>query len=167
MENRDFGHSDAVLIHVGTYDVRRSRNLEFIMGEVCDLVNQAKAKFSGYRLELSSVLRSKGVIWRLVRAANDILELVAGSLGATFVDPNSWIRDLDLSSDGLYLNRNGARKLGDLYPRVCGIDGGSRKVLNNWQNMVGSEFTGETSEGSRKKADRKHSTSGQDAVEAG
>jgi len=32
--------------------------------------------------------------------------------------------------------------------------------------MTGSEFTGETSEGSRKKADQKHSTLGLEAVEA-
>jgi len=32
--------------------------------------------------------------------------------------------------------------------------------------MAGSEFTGETSEGSRKKADQKHSTFGLEAVEA-
>jgi len=40
---------------------------------------------------------------------------VARSLGATFVDPNSWIRDLGLGGDGLHLNRNGVRELGDLY----------------------------------------------------
>jgi len=45
MENRDFGHSDAVVIHVGTNDIRRSRNLDYIMGEVYDLVNMAKTKF--------------------------------------------------------------------------------------------------------------------------
>jgi len=50
MENRDFGHSDAVVIHVGTNDVRRSRNLDNIMGEVYDLVNTAKAKFPSSRL---------------------------------------------------------------------------------------------------------------------
>jgi len=32
MENRDFGHSDAVVIHVGTNDVRMYRNLDYIMG---------------------------------------------------------------------------------------------------------------------------------------
>ena len=114
MENRDFGHSAAVVIHVGTNDVRISRNLDYVMGEVCDLVNTAKEKFSGSRLVFSGVLRSKGVIWRRVGAANDRLEWVPRSLGATFVDPNSWIRDLDFGRDGLHLNTNGARELGDL-----------------------------------------------------
>ena len=59
------------------------------------------------------------------------LEWVARNLGATFVDPNSWIRDGDSGMDGLHLNRNGARQLGDLYSRVCKIDGESRKGLNN------------------------------------
>jgi len=41
-ENRDSGHSDAVVIHVGTNDVRRSRNLDYIMGEVYDLVSTTR-----------------------------------------------------------------------------------------------------------------------------
>ena len=131
MENRDLGYSDIVLIHVGTNDFRRSRNLDYIIGEVYDLVITAKTKFPGSRLVLSGVLRSKGVKWRRVGAAIDRLELVTRNLGATFVDPNSWIRDEDFGRDGLHLNRNGARQLCDLYSRVCGIDGESQKVINN------------------------------------
>jgi len=71
MENRDFGHSDAVVIHVGTKYIRRSGNLDYILGEVYDLVNTAKTKFPGSRLVLSGVLRSKEVTWRRVGAAND------------------------------------------------------------------------------------------------
>jgi hypothetical protein len=115
---------------VGTNDDRRTRNLDYVMGEVYDLVNTAKAKFPGSRIVLSGVLRNKGVRWRRVGAANDRLEWVASNLGATFVDPNSWIRDGDFGRDGLHLNRNGARQLGVLYSRVCGIDGGSQ-VINN------------------------------------
>jgi hypothetical protein len=74
MENRDLGYSDPVVIHVGTNDVRRHRKLEYIMGEVYELVNMAKAKFPGSRLVLSGVLRSKGVKWRRVGAENDRLE---------------------------------------------------------------------------------------------
>ena len=32
MENRNLGYSDTVVIHVGTNDVRRSRNLDYVMG---------------------------------------------------------------------------------------------------------------------------------------
>jgi len=131
MENRDLGYSDAVVIHVVTNDVRRSRNLDYIMGEVYDLVNTAKAKFTRSILVLSGVLRSKGVKWRHVGAANDRLEWVARSLGATFVDPNSGIRDVDFGSDELCLNRNGARELSELYSKVCGTAGENRKVLNS------------------------------------
>jgi hypothetical protein len=55
MENRDLGCSDTVVIHVGTNEIRRHRNLDYIMGEVYDLVNTAKAKFPGSRLVLSGV----------------------------------------------------------------------------------------------------------------
>ena len=101
------------------------------MGEMYDLVNTAKAKFPDSRLVLSGVLRSKGLNWRRVGAANDRFGRVARNLGATIVDPNSWIRDRDFGRDGLHLNRNGARQLGDLYSRVCGTDGESQKVINN------------------------------------
>jgi len=131
MRNRDLAYSDTVLIHVGTKDIRRSRNFDYIMREVYDLVNMAKAKFPGSRLVLSGDLRSRGVKWRLVGMANDRLERVTKNLGATFVDPNSWIRDEYFGRDGLHLNRNGTIQLGELYSRVCEIDGGSQKVINN------------------------------------
>jgi hypothetical protein len=89
---------------------------------VHDLVSTAKAKFPGSRLVLSGVLRRKGVKWRRVGATNERLEWVAGALGVTFVDPNSWIRDEDFGRDGIHLNRHGARQLGGLYSRVCGLD---------------------------------------------
>jgi hypothetical protein len=78
----------AVVIHVGTNDVRRSRNLDYIMGEAYDLVNTVKAKFPGSRLVLSGVLRSKGVKWRRAGAANDRFDWVARNLEITFVDTN-------------------------------------------------------------------------------
>ena len=53
MENRGLGYSDAVVIHVGKNDVRRCRNLDYVMGEVYDLVNTAKAIFLGSRLVLN------------------------------------------------------------------------------------------------------------------
>jgi hypothetical protein len=59
MENKNLGYSDTVVIHVRTNDVRRSRNLDYVMGEVYDLVNTAKAKFPCSRLVLSGVLRNK------------------------------------------------------------------------------------------------------------
>jgi len=89
------------------------------MGEVYDLVNTAKTKFQGSRLIVSGVLRSRGVSQGHVGAANDRLEWVAGTLGATFVNPNSWIRDGDFGKDGLHLNRCGTRQLGELYSRDC------------------------------------------------
>jgi hypothetical protein len=119
IENRDLGCSDAVVIHVGTNNVRKYRNLDYVMGEVYDLVNTAKTKFPVSRLVLSGVLRSRGVSCRHVRAANNRLEWVAGTLGAMFVDPNSWIRDEDFGRDGLHLNRSGVSQLGELYSQVC------------------------------------------------
>jgi hypothetical protein len=71
------------------------------------------------------------VSWRRVGAANDRLEWVARILGATFVDPNSWIRDEDFGSDGLHLNRSGGSQLGDLYSRVCELGSECQRMINN------------------------------------
>ena len=126
----------------------------------------AKAKFPGSRVVLSGVLRNWGVNWRRVGAANDRLEWVARNLGATFVDPNSWIRDVDFGKDVLHLNKNGARQLGYVYSRVCGIDGKSQKLMSNWIHTAGSEFSEEISEGSREKTNQENSTLVLEAVEA-
>jgi hypothetical protein len=129
MENGDFGCSDSVVIHVGTNDVRRSRNLNNALGEVYDLMTTVKAKFPDSKLVLSGVLRSKGMSWRQIGAIHDRLEWVAGNLEATFVDPDSWIGNGDFSRDGLHLNRDEAKQLGDLYCRVCGTGGEGQRVL--------------------------------------
>jgi hypothetical protein len=42
MGNRDLGSPDAVVIHVGTNDIRRARNLDYVMGDVYALVKKAK-----------------------------------------------------------------------------------------------------------------------------
>jgi hypothetical protein len=128
MENRNLGRTDTVIIHVGTNDVRRTRNLDCIMGEVYNLVTTAKEKFPGSRLVLSGVLRNKGVKWRWIRTTNNRLEWVVSRLGATFVDPNKWIRDADFGRDGLHLNRYGTGQPGDLYSRISGLDGQSQAV---------------------------------------
>jgi lysophospholipase L1-like esterase len=126
IENRDFGNSDTVIIHVGTNDMKRTGNLNYVMGDAHDLITTAKTKFSASRVVLSGVLRRRDVSWRRIGAINDKLEWVATALGVTFVDPNCWIDDWDFNRDGLHINRRGSRELGQLYSRVCG-DGGGRR----------------------------------------
>jgi hypothetical protein len=101
------------------------------MGDVYDLVNTAKTKFSASRLVLSGVMRREDVSWRHIGAVDDRLEWAANTQGVTFIDPNSWVDDWDLSRDGLYINRRGAIRLGQLYSRVCGISGGKQKTRSD------------------------------------
>jgi len=44
LDNRDLGTPDTVVIHVATNDIKRSVNLDYVMGEVYSLVNKAKLK---------------------------------------------------------------------------------------------------------------------------
>jgi hypothetical protein len=55
----DLGNPDNVVIHVGTNDLRQTGNLEYVMGDVYDLVNMAKTKFSTSRVVLSNVLQRR------------------------------------------------------------------------------------------------------------
>jgi hypothetical protein len=45
IENRDLGNPDTVVIHVGTKDLRRTGNLDYIVGDVYYLVHTAKLNF--------------------------------------------------------------------------------------------------------------------------
>ena len=59
IENRDLGNPDAFVIHVGTNYLRRTENLNYVVGNVYDLVNTAKTKFPTSRVVLSGVLRRR------------------------------------------------------------------------------------------------------------
>ena len=126
-EKRELGDPDAVVIHVGTNNIKRTKNLDYVMGDIYDLINTAKSKFLSSRVILSGVLRRRDVSWRRIGAANDRLWWVANTLGVTFVDPNSWVDDWGFSGDGLHLNRREARQLGQLFERVCGVGGGGQE----------------------------------------
>jgi hypothetical protein len=84
------------------------------MGDVYDLVNTAKTKFSESRVVLIGVLRRRDVSWRSNGAVNSRYEWIANTLGVTFVDPNIWVGDWDFGGDGFQFNRRGARHLDQL-----------------------------------------------------
>jgi hypothetical protein len=96
------------------------------MGDMYALVYKAETKFSKSRLVLSGVLRRRDVSWRRIGAPNGRYDWIVKTLGVTFVDPNSWIENWDFSKDGLHINRSGARRLSQLYSRVCGFGGGGQ-----------------------------------------
>ena len=128
IENRDIRNPDTIIIHVGTNDISRTVNIDYVMGYVYGLVNTAKTKFSTSRVVLSGVLRRRDLLLRRIGAINSGCEWVAQTLEVTFVDPNSWVDDWDFGRDGLHINRRGARHLGQLYSRVCFIGGGRQKT---------------------------------------
>ena len=108
------GPQDTVIIHVGTNDLKRSINLDYVMGVVYSLVNTAKSKFPNSKIVLSGVLRRTDMAWRRIGALNDRYDWIAKALGVTFVDADSWLEDWDFVRDGLHINRRGARRLSQL-----------------------------------------------------
>ncbi|PNF22004.1 hypothetical protein B7P43_G17607 [Cryptotermes secundus] len=127
MGNQELESPDTVVFHVGTNDIRRSANLDYVMEDAYDLVNKAKTNFPKSKLVLSGVLRRRDVSWRRIGAINSRYDWIAKTLGVTFVDLNSWVEDWDFGRDGLHMNRSGTRRLSQLYSRVCGFSGGGQK----------------------------------------
>ena len=80
IEYRDLESSDTVVNHVGTNDLRRTGNLNYIMGDVCDLVHMAKTKFSTSRVVLSSMLWRRDVSWRCIGDINSRYDWVMKTL---------------------------------------------------------------------------------------
>jgi len=71
LDNGDLGAPDRVIIHVGTNDLKRLINVDYVTGEVYSLVNTAKGKFPQSTFVLSVVLRRTDVAWRCIGALND------------------------------------------------------------------------------------------------
>jgi hypothetical protein len=92
---------------MGTNDLRTTRNLDFVLGEVYALVTTAKRKLPNCRLVLSEVLQSSDVSRSRIGALNDGYGWVANALGLTFVDPNTWLEEGDFERDGLHLLEEG------------------------------------------------------------
>ena len=129
LEKRDLVSPETLIIHVGANDLRTTRNLDFVMGEVYVLVSTAKKKLPNCRLVLSGELRCRDVSWWRIGALNDRFNWVANALGLTFVDPNNWMEG-DFARDGLHLNGRGKGRLGQLYGRVSGLDVGGSAERN-------------------------------------
>jgi hypothetical protein len=83
LEKRDLGSLEFVIIKVGTNDIRTTRNLDFVKGEVYALVSTRKKNLPNGKLVLSGVLRPRDVSWRRVGALNDRYDWVANTLGLT------------------------------------------------------------------------------------
>jgi len=114
MVNRTLGNPDTILIHVGTNDLRRTSNLNYVMGEVYSLMATNKFKFLHCRLVLSGVVRQRDVTWWCIKVVNDRYDWIAKNLGVTFVDLNSWIERGNFGRGQLNINRRGVSQLGHL-----------------------------------------------------
>jgi hypothetical protein len=107
MERKELDSVETLIIHVGTNELRSTRNLNYIMGEVYALVSNAKKKLPKSKLVLSGVLRRRDVPWRRIGALNDRLFWVSNAVELTYVDPNSWIEEGDFGGDEVHLNARG------------------------------------------------------------
>ena len=99
MEKMDLVSLETLNIHVGTIDLRTTRNIDFVIGEVYALWSRAKKKLPNCRPVLSAVLRRRDVSWRRIGALNDKFDWVANAFELTFVDPNRWVEDADFARD--------------------------------------------------------------------
>jgi hypothetical protein len=66
------------------------------------------------------------VSWERIGTLNSRFNWIAKTMGAIFIDPKSWVENLDFSRDGFHTNWSGVRRLSQLYSRVCGFSGGGQ-----------------------------------------
>ena len=67
----ELGSPETAIIHVGTNDLRTTRNLDFVMGEMYALAATAKKKLSNCRLVLNGVLRRRDTSWGRIGALRE------------------------------------------------------------------------------------------------
>jgi hypothetical protein len=126
MERREEGNPSVIIVHVGSNDLRRE--VDFIMGDMYDLISATRRIYSEAKIIVSGVLRRKDVHWRKIGRVNEAFEWVAERLGVEFVDPNSWMDDRDFARDGVHLNRRGVVALEELYLRMVASSSGDKDV---------------------------------------
>jgi len=68
---RDLGSAESVIIHMGSNDLRTTKKLDFVLGEIYDLVATAKRKLLNCRIVLSGVLRRRDWSRRRIGELND------------------------------------------------------------------------------------------------
>jgi hypothetical protein len=73
IEKSDLGIPETVTIQAHTNDLKITRNLDFVMGQIYALVATAMRKFPNCRLVLNGVLRHRDVSWRCIGAL-DLLQ---------------------------------------------------------------------------------------------
>jgi len=99
-ENRDLRNPDTVVIHVVTNNLRRTGNLDYVMGDVYNLVNTAKTKFSTSKVVLCGMLWRRDMSWQCIGAIKSRYGWEVQTLGVTYVDPNSWVDNWDFQIVG-------------------------------------------------------------------
>jgi hypothetical protein len=72
IERRDLGSPATFIIHVGANYLRKTRNVDFVLGEVYALLATTKKKFPNCTLVLSGVLQRRDVSWRRIGTLNMI-----------------------------------------------------------------------------------------------
>jgi hypothetical protein len=126
MERREEGNPSMIIVHVGSNDLRRE--VDFIMGDMYDLILATRKIYSEAKNIVIGVLRRKDVHWRKIGRVNEAFEWVTERLVVESVDPNSWMDDRDFARDGVHLNRRGVVALGALYLRMVGPSSGDEDV---------------------------------------
>jgi len=66
---------------LGTNDLRTTRNLDFVMGQVYALVATAKRKLPNGKLVMSGVFLHRDMSWWHTGALNDRFDWMANALG--------------------------------------------------------------------------------------
>jgi hypothetical protein len=109
---------EAIVIHVGTNDIRRRNNAEEIGEDLKTLLRSGIKLFPTAKWAVSGVLYRRDMKVEYIDVINQAMSRACINLNCLFVNSCERIEAQDLGRDGLHLNRSGTEKLGKLFSEV-------------------------------------------------
>lgn len=104
--------AEKVVIHVGTNDVKRYKNPDYLIGDYYDSFKKLKNKFPNARIVISGIIKRKDCNYGYLKSINSDLKWLAECFGYSFCDSNTVISFYHIWRDRVHLNNLGKKVLG-------------------------------------------------------
>lgn len=99
----------AMVLHVGGNDVKDAPSPDYIIGDLYNLVEDAKVKFTKANIVVNGILWRKGFSRKMVQIVNNDIRWMTNCLDVGFADPNLIIERRHYANDQVHLNAEGNR----------------------------------------------------------
>ena len=101
-----------LVVHIGTNDVKFSRDPDFFIGNLWSSFSTLKVKFPNAVIIISAIITRRDVNFNYIKQLNENLQWMANCFNFRFINANTLVSHCHLSADGLHLNNYGKRVFG-------------------------------------------------------